>query len=197
MSTVRRIRLNLEPTLDQTGVKEAIFKVASSRLGTREDALRLIEYAAHELLSERRLDEDVQEWLGLALMAISAGVDPKTALCLQKRGTPPKLSWEDVLPLVHHRIMAGEAWTTVCQDAAVELGEIRGGNIDEKTVRLIYTSSLQGWYDSWIEDPPFDGPPTDAQAQAFMEYTIGAISANEAVRRSVERASRTVERRRK
>lgn len=163
-------------------------RVAASRLVDRESALEIIEYAAKELISGRTLQQDLANWLGFALLKIAQGEKPEDALGLSKRGTPPKLSWEDVLPFVHDGILDGRAWTTVCAEAAVSIGELRGERIDEKTIRLIYEDALKDWYDGWIDDPPWGESICDEGRQRFLEFTRQSVASIMAVRSSIPKS---------
>ncbi|NMG46757.1 hypothetical protein GO613_01360 [Azoarcus communis] len=187
--SVGRVAINIPATLDGKGLADDLKKVGASRRTDQDAARRLIGHAAAEILAGRSLNEDFREWLGLALMGIANGVDPKTALCLNARGAPAKVSWEDLMPLIHDRIVAGDAWTTVCKDAAIELGQMLGADIDEKTVRLVYQENLKGWYDSWlIDDQIWRGDvPTPTELDLFRRFTFASICAIESGRKSVRR----------
>ena len=186
---VHSIRMNLPSTMDAAELSDAILKVTSSKITDPDQVRKLLEYIATEVLSGRTLDEDVRHWLGWSLMGISMGIDPRVALCLQKRGAPAKVSWEQIFPLVHDRIVSGDAWTTVCKDAAIDLSEQMNVDIDEKTVRLVYMETLKGWYDSWVfEDPIWSAEHPSAEEQrSFREFTFKAIKQTEAVKHVVRR----------
>lgn len=192
MSFVRRIQVDIPSTIGEEELSDALLRIATSKTTDSDLARELIEHAATELLSGRPLSEDLRDWLGWSLMAIARGVDPKTALCLQKRGAPAKVSWERVFPLVHDRIVRGDAWTTVCKDAAVELSESMGTEIDEKTVRLVYSESLKDWYDSWvIEEPVWEGEsPSPEELQSFRKFTRESLTAIEAMKQNQKRSRR-------
>jgi len=190
MNSARRIRVDIPSTIGAEELSDALLRIAASKTTDSDLARKLIGHAATEILSGRQLGEDLRDWLGWSLMAIARGIDPKTALCLQKRGAPAKVSWEHVFPLVHDRIVRGDAWTTVCKDAAVELSESMGAEIDEKTVRLVYTESLKHWYDSWvIEEPAWEGDsPSSEELRSFHKFTLEWLKATKAMEQNLKRS---------
>lgn len=189
MNLTSRIKLDLPSAVSDEELSDALWKIASSRLIDPDQAREIIGQIAAKVLSGHPLNDDLRDWLGWSLMAISRGIDPRTALCLQKRGAPAKVSWEQIFPFVHDRVVSGEAWTLVCKKAADDLSEKMGSNIDEKTVRLIYRETLKSWYDLWIvADPVWERKrPTVEELRSFRCFTLKSIKQMEAARKNMAR----------